>query len=198
MRKKKGQDEMFFEIWRLLFAYRFGFKINFSEFVFPLAQGNLVLPILMPRELTRGKVGFMDRIVGVCKDSLSSVGMGYYCDSDAIVYNDRAPRDISYVIKVGNHQEATDGDDALKNLSAMAIRERASRTMTLPERLIQELYIIHTTGGCLDRRAMTLCAGSRYEHGDAPHVCWRGGRLKVCYCSPDSRSGYLRARAVVF
>ncbi len=190
------QDEMFIEIWRLLFAHRFGFKVDFSKFKIPPARSELVLPIVMPKELMRGKVGLINRIFGVCEESFPC--WSYYDDLDAsIVHDDRSPKNGSYAIRAGNHQEATDGDDELKDLSASDICARALPIMALPERLMQELYVFHTTGGHLDKRDGTLCAGSRNSDGSVPYVCWRGGELRVRCYSPDDHFGCLRTRAAV-
>lgn len=194
--KMSSQDEMFIEIWNLLFARRFGFRVNFSKINLPSVKDNHVFSIVMPRQLARGKVGIANRIVGVCKESF--LCYSYYDDLDAaIVHNERTPKNGSYAIRVGSHIEATDGDSELKNLSANGIWERGLLTLTLPERLMQELYIWHTLGRHLDARDATLCAGSRYSDGCVPCVYWCGGVLGVYYYSPDDRYDRLRARAAV-
>lgn len=189
------QDEMFIEIWRMLFRERFGFKVDFGRIVLPAAKDGYVLPIIMPRQLARGKVGCINRIFGVCQEGFPC--WSYYKDLDAaIVRNDRTPNG-SYAIRVGSHLEATDGDMELKDLSAKVIWERGWLTLTLSERLVQELYIWHTLGCHLDMRDATLGAGSRNSDGYVPFVCWRRGELEVFCYDPDGRNGSLRTRAAV-
>lgn len=192
--KRSLQDEMFIEIWRMLYKECFGFRPDLSEINLPSVKDNCVLPIIMLPQLVRGKVGFINRILGVCKESFC-----HYDDLDAVIaHNDRTPKNGSYAIRAGGHLEATDGDYELKNLSANVIRERGLLTLCLPERLIQELYVWHTMGIHLDKRDRTLCSGSRLSDGAVPGVAWDGvDGLCVGWYDLRDASPALRARSAV-
>ncbi|MBU1180365.1 hypothetical protein KJ885_05460 [Patescibacteria group bacterium] len=191
-----ADDEQTFELWRPIFQELFGFTPDFSLIKLPQAQGNLVLPILMPKELVDSKNRFMERIFGVCKELFPSWKYANNLDK-SITHNDRTPQNGSYAVRVGNHLEATDGDEILKELSANAIRQKNIATITLPERKMLEIYTFKTTGNHLDKRDWTLCSGSRDSDGNVPGAHWYGVRFGVPWCYPQSVSGLLRSRVVV-
>ncbi|MBU1179363.1 hypothetical protein KJ885_00275, partial [Patescibacteria group bacterium] len=105
-----ASDEQVFELWRPIFQELFGFTPDFSLIKLPQAQGNLVLPILMPGELVDSKGRFMERIFGICKELFPSWKYANNLDK-SITHNDRTPQNGSYAVRVGNHLEATDGDE---------------------------------------------------------------------------------------
>jgi len=189
-------DERAFELWRPIFLELFGFTPDFSLIKLPQAQGNLVLPILMPGELVDSKGKFMERIFGICKELFPSRKYASNIDK-SVTHNDRTPQNGSYAVRVGNHLEATDGDEILKGLSANAIRQKNIATITLPERMMFEIYIYKTTGRHLDNRDWTLCSGSRYSDGNVPFACWYGGEFYVGWYGPQHVHGDLRSRVVV-
>jgi len=192
-----AEDEQVFEIWRPIFQELFSFAPDFSLIKIPQAQGNLVLPVLMPQELTRRKLGFQERIFGACKELFPS-WKGVDSLDESVTHNDRTPKDGSYAVRVGNHFEATDGDEALKGLSAQAIWQRHIATITLAERMMLELYKFRTVQKHLDKYNRTLCSGSRDSDGFVPFADWGGGGFDVYWCRPWVIDGGLRSRVVVF
>ncbi|MBU1179740.1 hypothetical protein KJ885_02250 [Patescibacteria group bacterium] len=191
-----ASDEQAFELWRPIFQELFGFTPDFSLIKLPQAQGNLVLPILMPGELVDSKGGFMERIFGICKELFPSRKYGSNLDK-SVTHNDRTPQNGSYAVRVGNHLKATDGDEILKGLSANAIRQKNIATITLPERKMLEIYIYKTTGNHLDKHVWTLCSGSRDSGGFVPYAYWYGDAFYVGWCHPQCAYPYLRGRSAV-
>lgn len=200
--KLSMQDEMFIEIWRVLFRHCFGFKVDFGKIVFPQAKGDRILPIIMPWELTQGNMSFVSRIYNACKESFRCRNCWgweklYRGDLDKyIIHNDRTPKNGSYVVRANNHIDATDGDEELGGLWYSEIWERALPVMTYPERLMFELYIFRATGIHLDTRDITSCAGSRCLDGSAPSIYWDSEGLGS-YDNREYRGGRRRARSVV-
>jgi len=120
----------------------------------------------------------------------------YIDDLDkAVTTNDRDPGNGSYVIRVASNVEA---DPELADKSANDLAKQGIKGATLLERLLLELAYFLATGDHLDKGSATLCSGSRGSGGFVPSVGWdadaRG--LYVYWCSPESRCGDLRARAV--
>jgi hypothetical protein len=88
--------------------------------------------------------------------------------------------------------------DEEPNTLAKQIAKKKIPTMTLLERLILELFYFHFTHQHLDVKDWTLCAGSRDENGDVPHVGWssESSRFYIRRSGPDSSRGGIRARVV--
>ncbi len=120
-----------------------------------------------------------------------------YCGDDldrAIPTHERTADKESYTIRVRDRVEA---DKELKNLSANQIRGMKLGTMTLPERLLLELWYFWKTGKHLDIQNYTLCSGSRNSAGRVPSVHWDYDELHVYWNSPDHSLDDLRARSAV-
>ena len=101
----------------------------------------------------------------------------------------------SYVVWCRDRIEA---DEELKNMSANQLKERVD-LMTLFERVMLEGCYHWKTGGHLDIKNVTLCAGSRYSDGGVPSAYWLGFDSKFCVsrCGAGFRGGSIRAREVV-
>lgn len=114
---------------------------------------------------------------------------------EVVVHNERSAKTGSYAIWVKDEVEA---DENLRNLSANDIKSENLTTETLAERLIHELKFFDETGNHLDIINWTLCAGSRDSEG-GPHVHWYPfcDEMRIFWCLPDRRDGYLRARQAV-
>lgn len=98
----------------------------------------------------------------------------YIDDLDSIV-SVREPFERSYGIWIRNRQEA---DEEFRNQSASALWRKVN-AITLTERLVAERDWFKRTGGHLDEKSWTLCAGSRYSDGHVPSVYWSGGWMSV-------------------
>jgi hypothetical protein len=112
---------------------------------------------------------------------------------ETVAWNERDAKNGPYAIWVKDNVEA---DEELRNLSANDIREKGITTETLAERLILELKPFTETGGYLDIKNVTLCAGSRDPSGVVPGVCWRDGEITILWSLPSYRSETLRSRQV--
>lgn len=109
----------------------------------------------------------------------------------------RCPDHGSYLVSFAANMEA---DEVNKNQSA-AQRERAGcKDNTLLERLLMGLVVWLKGQGHLDRKTVTLCAGSRDSDGNVPRVSFDtdNGEVYVIWYSPDCRSALLRARSAEF
>ncbi len=90
-----------------------------------------------------------------------------------------------------------EADEDLKNKSANDLEQEGIAGITLRERLLYELAYFRKTGQHLDIKNVTLCAGSRYSGGDAPHVFWYSDRLNVNWYNPADRNDNRRSRRAV-
>lgn len=115
---------------------------------------------------------------------------------EVVVHNDRDPLNGPYVIRSRDRVEA---DEEWKNFSANQLAERKITGITLYERFVMGAFYYVETGQYLDVQNVTLCRGSRSDDGDVPDVDWDPDdrKLRVYWCYPDYRYGYLRSREVV-
>ena len=110
----------------------------------------------------------------------------------------------SYAIWVEDSQNAPERN---ANLSANQIKERKLQTMTLRERLYDELYHWDKNSSNPDQtqrhldstNTYTHCSGSRHVGGHVPCVCWYSfpRKMFVLWSRPGDRDAALRARSVV-
>ena len=102
----------------------------------------------------------------------------------------------AYAVQVRDCEEA---DPELKNVSANDLREKEIATETVLERELHELDYFLETKKHLDRKNVTLCAGSRDVHGSVPDADWCGDKFQVSanWYDPSASHDDLRARAVV-
>ena len=91
-----------------------------------------------------------------------------------------------------------EADKEYKNKSANDLKKEQILGITLLERLLMEPDYYVETKKHLDRKSITLCAGSRISDGNVPYVHWNveDGELYVHWGNPDRRYGFLRTRAV--
>jgi hypothetical protein len=68
-----------------------------------------------------------------------------------------------------------EADPEFANKSADDLAAEGHQGITIRERIILELNFFKETGDHLDKRDITLCAGSRYSDGCVPYADWRGG-----------------------
>lgn len=120
-----------------------------------------------------------------------------WCDDDLeskMQESERGETKTSYAIWVRDEREA---DKDLLGKSALDVK-RPKDTESLLERLLHGFKYWSETGGHLDVRTYTLCAGSRYSDGDVPGVSRDGGGV-VCVggCDPQGRDGGIGARRAV-
>lgn len=94
-------------------------------------------------------------------------------------------------------RDRVEADEENKNKSANDCEKEHINGITLPERLLQELWYHWKTGKHLDIQNITLCSGSRYPHGFVPFVDWNDVKLLVYRCGPDSSGVFLRSRVAV-
>jgi len=101
----------------------------------------------------------------------------------------------TYAIWVRNRREA---DCELKNMSAVATKEKGIQTMTLAERLWLGIDWFLEKKEHLDEKNNTYCSGSRYFNGNVPSVALANRKLlRVSWNLPRAAYPWLRARAVV-
>lgn len=138
------------------------------------------------------------RVALVYKKRCGDKWWQYANDLDAAVSDhDRAG---TYAIRVADVPEAPDGFDEKnqKNLSSSDVWDRGWLTTTLPERLVDgDMYLLERKEH-LDRKVVTVCAGSRRAGGLVPSVGLPGGRgVRVNDWRPSNASDGLRFRRAI-
>ena len=176
------------EEWREFYKDVFGWDKDFSNLQIPPEREGFGWLIIVAEGLT------LNRVFDKCTKRMKAWRWADNLDR-AVPKNDREAK-TDYAIWVRDRVEA---DEELKNLSANQLTEKGILGITLLERLILELfYFWNTRGKHLDRKNVTLCAGSRRSGGHVPGVHWRSNdRLRVAWGHPVDSAGGLRARAVV-
>ena len=95
-------------------------------------------------------------------------------------------------------RDRSEADEEWKNVSANQLKERGINCMTFLERAVLGGWFHWKTGGHLDIKNVTLCAGSRYSGGDIPCAFWGDvSRFYVYRYNADYRYDDIRAREVV-
>jgi len=122
----------------------------------------------------------------------------YQYDDDldeAIVENDRDPRNGSYALWVRDVREA---DEENANLSVNDLKVTGHLDMTVLEHMLLEADYFFEHGVHLDLQNVTLCAGSRGRDGGVPGGDWCVGRFGIDRYGASSRRRYsnLRSRTV--
>jgi hypothetical protein len=179
-------------VWQFFYKAFFGMDVDFSNVRIPERRLGFDRLLIIAKGLTPNQV------YKACKRNFPC--FKYTEDLDVTIkHNDRVPTD-HYAIWVRDRQEA---DEELKNLSANQIRERRINTETLTERFIHGFKYWSETKKHLDERNITLCAGSRSQHGNVLSVEWFRGKLFVDWynpvdlCNSDRSDRNLRSREVV-
>ena len=176
--------------WQSFYKKFFGLDVDFSSVRIPDIRSCFDRLLIIPQGITPNQVIQAYR-------KLNIPILLYTEDLDSALdweKEERNPKNGSYAIWVRDRQEA---DEELKNLSANQITEKGLTTETLTERLIHGLVYHSETNHHLDETNITLCAGSRCQHGFVPCVSWSDGGLDVGWCHSDYSVGALRARQVV-
>ncbi|HDQ23060.1 MAG TPA: hypothetical protein ENN28_03775 [Candidatus Uhrbacteria bacterium] len=178
-----GCEEMLSE-WARFYKEVFGLEADFTDLQLPEEREGFNWLLVMLQGLTPNKL--FDK----CKERFSA--WRYTEDLDAITSDRQTDR--TYAIRLRDREEA---DEENKNKSANTCKAESIIGITLPERLLLELFYHWRTGKHLDINNVTLCSGSRNPDGDVPNVSWDDDRLFVYYYSRDGYNGGLRARAAV-
>lgn len=174
--------------WQEFYRKYFRLAVDFSSLVIPDNPGDFDRIIFIPQGLK------INQVINAMRKRFKVWTYIENLDKD-ITVNVRTS-DRSYAIRL---RERVKADEELKNLSANQLQEQGVNAITLLERLIYELKYYDETGQHLDVNNLTLCAGSRFAHGQVPDVYWvaLGGKLLVCWCDPGYANGGLRARQAV-
>jgi len=178
-----GFEELLAE-WRRFYWEVFGTNVDFSELILPEKRDGFNWLLVMLNGLTANK------LFAKCKERF---GAWRYTEDLDTIKSVRAT-DKNYAIWLRDRIEA---DEENKNKSANDCEKQGINGITLPERLLLELWYHWKTGNYLDISNWTLCSGSRNPFGRVPYVDWYDDELYVLYFSPDSSNGCLRARAAV-
>lgn len=179
---KKQREE-----WGRFYRDEFSLELDLSSVTAPDNPGDFDRLVVVAQGIT------IAQVIAVCRKHFKV--WVYREDLDAAVTeNERIAENDHYAIRV---RDVIEADEELKNLSANNIKERGIATETLLERLLHELKSFKETGDHLDRKMITLCAGSRFSDGDVPHVLWYGSGMFVYWFDPDDADDGLRARQAV-
>ena len=163
--------------WERFYLHHFDLIYDFASLTVPVSPGDGWKLLIIAE--TR-----LEDLYAACKKSFPC---WLWTDGnvDSIVtWNERDSKNGPYGIWIKDNVEA---DEELKNLSATDIKEKGLATETLAERLIHELKFFTETGGHLDMKNVTLCAGSRDSFGAVPGVCCRDGEMRVLWSPPFYR-----------
>jgi hypothetical protein len=173
--------------WTRFYQEVFGLNVDLSGVAISEEKPGFGWVVIVANELT------LNQVWAKCKEKFPSCS--YLGDDlgEVVPVNDRTTG-VAYAKRFRDRVEA---DAELANLSANQLKKKRIQSITLPERLLLELWYLWKTGKHLDIKNITLCAGSRYSDGVVPCVSWGGDELRVVYCDADSWGGYLRARAAV-
>jgi len=133
------------------------------------------------------------RIWQKCKECFEC--WSYYGDDlDGVVsIHERTAENGNYVICIHDCVEA---NWEFRNISARQIKKMKFATMTLPERLLLELWYFWKTGKNLDFQISTLCAGSRDINVKVPRVGGFCG-VSIHQTPPGESRLNMRVRSVV-
>ena len=91
-------------------------------------------------------------------------------------------------------KKVQEADEENANKSADQLQEEGHEGITIRERILMELAYFEETGGHLDEKNWTLCAGSRYRDGNVPNARWCD-EFDVRWYSALSRGPDLRSRS---
>ncbi len=177
--EKKGMVKEQIESWQEFYKNLFGIEID-PNLEIPENRKGFNRLIVVGEGLT------LNQVYDVCKNHFEC------CSSDEKVsHNDRESKK-SYAIWVRQKVEA---DKELMDFSVNQLKEKGVKGITLLERMLYELKYFLETGRHLDRRSITLCAGSRYSDGHVPVVYWKR-KLNIYWGFTTSQLGCMRVRAI--
>jgi hypothetical protein len=174
--------------WMRFYSEIFGIKPDFSRVKVPAKHHGFEWAVACAKELGDKPL----TAVVIVSSEMFPVWQYFKKLDSAVVFNERDPRDGSYIVGVRDRVEA---DEELKNVSANNIKERGISTITLLERLLLELFVYWKFKKHLDLQAVTLCTGSRHLNGDVPACNWYEGLIIRWFVS-KANCNILRARIV--
>jgi hypothetical protein len=102
--------------------------------------------------------------------------------------------DSAYVVR---YRFGVEADEDMKNMSAREIAEKGINTLTFRERADAGRFWMWHKNIILDRKTITLCAGSRYSAGVVPYLLCRVDGVYVHWCYLGRANDDLRARRAV-
>lgn len=164
-------------------------EADLSQVEIPEKREGFEKLIIMAKGLTPQKL--FDKLKELCP------AWKYTDDNlDKIITSDRSTKEKAYAFWVRDRVEA---DEEHKNKSANDIKKEKIIAETLEERLLQEIEFFKKTGGHLDVKNVTLCAGSRISDGLVPGVYFHSGsgKVSVHWYDPDDHDDNLRVREAV-
>jgi len=173
--------------WEAFYHNFFSLDLDFSNVHIPESRPGFDRLIVVAQGLTPNQV------LEACQQNFKC--WRYTKDLDKATYdlNEREPTN-SYAIWV---RDCIEADEEHKNKSASQIKVHGITTETLLERLIHELKFFHETGGHLDIKNVTLCAGSRFVYGLVSRVFRYDDKLYVHGYNSSYSYDLLRSREVV-
>lgn len=175
--------------WGLFYRDVFGLGLSLSGLVIPAHQPGFDRLLVIAQGMTP------QRLFNKCTELFNGKTRKYTDRNlDEIITSDRTAINGHYAVWVRDRQEA---DEENKNLSADQLKERGTVEITLEERMLYELKFFKETGDHLDKKNLTLCAGSRYPDGRVPSAYWDGGRFGVHWGYPYNHNGNRRSRSAV-
>ena len=178
------------EEWKQFYKDKLGKDVDFLNVRIPKKKVYFDQLIIVANDVTP------NQIFDACRSQFKCYSL--YSDlNKAITHNDRSAEAGSYAVWVRNLIES---DERLKNFSADDLKKADIAGITLPERLLLELFYFRETSSHLDIENWTLCSGSRYSDGNVPYVYWDPNyrRFRVDWAHPGLEYGRLRSREVVF
>ena len=172
--------------WRRFYSETFGVSFSIDKIKIPKARPGFPRIIIVGPGLTP------DRIYDACAARFPCVR--HYMNLDRDVAQDEREAQRAYAVLVRGGEES---DPELAAMSAESLRERKINAITLCEYLLYQLKHFTETRTLLDRKHVTMCAGSRYRDGRVPTAISHRGELKLHWCAPDEENPRLRAREVI-
>lgn len=184
--------EVFLADWTLFYEEVFGMEVDLSPIPLPPFRTGLSWGVAVLKGLTKQQAFEKAK-------ELFTTWKYYTNDSlDTVVpkeNDERTADNGSYIVWCHDGVEA---DEKHKNKSANDIKVANIKTMTLLERILLELWFYWKTKSHLDRKNITLCAGSRDYDDGVPRADWRDDRkFYVDWWNVSEGHGTLRVREVV-
>jgi hypothetical protein len=176
--------------WRKFYLENFNLKVNFASLTIPERRAGFTRLLVIAQGVT------IEQVFQKCKQLFGAWKYTNASLDEAVITNDRDPKNGSYAIWV---RDCVEADEGWKNKSANDLANIKMTGETLLERLIHELKYFRETGKHLDMENWTLCSGSHNSDGRVLRVHWYGPNsgLGVHWCSVSVAYGYLRSRQVV-
>ncbi len=181
----------FIRDWEKFYRQIFGLTVDFSDVPIPKDPGGYTWPICVPPRSILG-----DEMALSGGKQQYKITRRYYPNMDTAIDHTfgRDALDESYIVRVRPFDEA---DEEMKNLSARTIQKQNINTLTFRERTLLQRFLLWKEKRILDKKTITLCAGSRFSVGDVPSSYWSGDGVDVDWCHLVNAVDNLRARRAV-